>query len=184
MMTELDLMLAGELYDPSDPVLVAMRHQARQLTSEYNRTASTDAAGRQSLLETLLGQSGVGLDLQPPFFCDYGAHIEVGANVFMNFNCIILDCAKVVLGDQVMMGPNVQLYTATHPLDAAARCSGRELAAPIHIGRRVWLGGGAIVCPGVSIGEDSTIGAGSVVTKDIPARVFAAGNPCRVIRHL
>jgi maltose O-acetyltransferase len=137
-------MLSGAFYDPKDPTLEAMRHQARAraLTQQYNQTASTDAAGRLQLLTQLLGQAPQDLDIQPPFHCDHGVHIEVGAGVFMNFNCFKLDCARVSIGAQTMLGPMVQVYTATHPLDAAARCSGRELAQPIHIGRRVWLGGG------------------------------------------
>lgn len=183
-MTERERMLAGEMYDPQDPELTALRNRARKLAHTYNQTAPDDSDGRLSLLQDLLGQDIQSIDIQPPFFCDYGVNIHVGEDVFMNFNCVVLDVAEVRIGDQTMLGPAVQIYTATHPLDAALRCSGRELGKPISIGRRVWIGGGAIICPGVSIGDDSTIGAGSVVTKDIPTGVFAAGNPCRVIRKI
>ena len=135
-------------------------------------------------MRELFGQTGPKIYIEPPFACDYGSNIFAGDDLYMNFNCVVLDCAEVHFGSQVMCGPNVQIYTATHPLDPELRCSGSELAKPIRIGNRVWLGGGTIVCPGVTIGDDTTIGAGSVVTRDIPAKVFAAGNPCRVIKTL
>ena len=122
--------------------------------------------------------------IEPPFFCDYGTNIELGDKVFFNFNCVILDVAKVTIGSNVMFGPAVQIYTATHPMDAEERRSGLEFAKPVRIGNDVWLGGGVIVCPGVTIGDAAVIGAGSVVVRDIPAGVFAAGNPCRVIREI
>ncbi|MDX2282791.1 MAG: sugar O-acetyltransferase [Bacteroidia bacterium] len=184
MKSEREKMLAGELYVAADPELSAIRMRARELFSRYNALPYGDEAGKRALLDDLLGAAGSNLDIQSPFYCDYGQHIYLGNNCFMNFNCIILDCAEVRMGDWVMLGPNVQIYTAYHPLDAAERCKGPELASPITIGSRVWIGGGAILCPGITIGNDTTIGAGSVVTKDIPAGVFAAGNPCRVIRSL
>ncbi|MBF9254640.1 sugar O-acetyltransferase [Pontibacter sp. 172403-2] len=184
MKSELQKMLDGELYDASDVQLVEMRVKARTLATQYNAIPVEHAAARKALLQQLLGKTGTNIDIQTPFYCDYGAHIYAGENLFMNFNCIILDCAEVRIGDNVMMGPNVQLYTATHPLQASERIKGPELAYPITIGNNVWLGGGVIVCPGVTIGNNTTIGSGSVVTKDIPANVFAAGNPCKVIKDL
>ena len=184
MKTEREKMLSGELYLASDPELEAARRRARRLTRLYNATTEEEEAQRTLLLRELLGAVGEGPVIEPPFHCDYGSHIFAGDRLYINFGCIILDCAQVRIGNDVMLGPSVQLYAATHPLDAAARAAGPELAAPITIGDRVWIGGGAILCPGVTIGEGTTIGAGSVVTRAIPARVFAAGNPCRVIREL
>ncbi|MEL6867177.1 MAG: sugar O-acetyltransferase [Bacteroidota bacterium] len=184
MKSELQKMLADELYDASDPQLVEMRDKARRLFYRYNRLSHDATAEKYLLLKELLGSMGQKINIEAPFYCDYGVHIHVGENFFMNFNGIILDCAEVFIGDNVAFGPNVQLYAAYHPLDAAERIKGPELAAPIRIGDNVWLGGGVIVCQGVTIGANTTIGAGAVVTKDIPANVFAAGNPCRVIRHL
>ncbi len=122
--------------------------------------------------------------LQPPFYCDYGYNIKVGDKVFFNFNCVVLDVAEVIIGSRTLFGPNVQIYTATHPMNYKERASGLEFAKPIAIGEDVWIGGSAVICPGVSIGDRSVIGAGSVVTKDIPVDVFAAGNPSKVIRNL
>jgi maltose O-acetyltransferase len=139
------------------------------------------AADRQDLLACLFGVQ-TDACVTPPFFCDCGSNIELGRNVYFNFNCVILDVAKVSIGSNVLFGPAVQIYTASHPMDAAERRSGVECGKPIRIGNVVWVGGGAIVCPGVSIGVGAVIGAGSVVIKDIPPGVFAAGNPCRVIR--
>jgi maltose O-acetyltransferase len=183
MKTELEKMLQGELYDASDEQLVAMRLRCRSLIAKYNQIPHADIPNRKSVLKDLLGM-GENADIQAPFYCDYGSNIYAGEKLFINFNCIILDCARVTLGDNVFLAPNVQLYTAHHPINAAERIKGPELASPITIGDNVWLGGGAIVCPGVSIGDNTTIGAGSVVTKNIPANVVAAGNPCRVIRNL
>ena len=177
-------MLAGELYDASDAQLVEMRINARRLFTVYNQIPFEDIKSRNDIMLQLLGKAGEGLDIQGPFYCDYGSNIYVGKKVFMNFNCVILDCARVDIGDFVFLAPNVQIYTAHHPIIAEERIKGPELASPISIGNRVWIGGGAIICPGVSIGDNTTIGAGSVVTKDIPANVVAAGNPCKVIRSL
>lgn len=182
--TELQKMLSDELYIANDPLLVEMRNNARRLFSKYNQTSYENHEERKTIMTSLLGKAGNNLDIQAPFFCDYGSHIFTGENVFMNFNCIILDCAEVVLGNNVFFGPNVQVYTAYHPIIAAERIKGPELAAPITIKDNVWIGGGAIICKGVTIGENTTIGAGSVVTRNIPANVFAGGNPCRVIREL
>ncbi|MDH3651801.1 MAG: sugar O-acetyltransferase [Saprospiraceae bacterium] len=182
--SELEKMLSGDLYDANDPNLKHLRLGARALTYRFNLSEPGEQDERQGILEELLGGMGDHCHIEPPFYCDYGRHIFLGDHCYMNFNCIILDCARVEVGDQVMFGPGVHLYAASHPLDASERSKGLELAAPIHIGRRAWLGGGVLVCQGVEIGENTTIGAGSVVTKSIPPNVFAAGNPCKVIRTL
>jgi len=181
-MRELDKMLSGELYAAADAELASLRRQARALTRRYNQTTEDDTALRSHLLGELLGAVGPGAYIEPPFRCDYGRYILAGRNLYANFGCVILDCAWVRLGDDVAIGPNVQILAATHPIDPALRASGPELARPVTIGSQVWLGAGAIICPGVTIGDGVTIGAGSVVTKDIPARSVAVGNPCRVIR--
>ena len=183
-MTEREKMLAGELYLASDPELTAARQRARRLTRLYNASTEDEEAARLELLAELFGKLGEGAYIEPPFRCDYGSNIYAGTRFYVNFGCIILDCAAVRIGDDVKFGPNVQLYAAYHPIEALTRIAGPELAAPITIGNRVWIGGGAIVCPGVTIGDNTTIGAGSVVTKDIPANVVAVGNPCRVLRQL
>jgi maltose O-acetyltransferase len=183
-MTEREKMLAGELYLASDPELVTARRNARRLTRLYNATTEDEEVQRSHLLRELFGAVGDGAVVEPPFHCDYGAHIFAGERFYVNFGCIVLDCAEVRIGDDVMLGPAVQIYAAYHPLEAATRVAGPELAAPITLGDRVWIGGGAILCPGVTIGENTTIGAGSVVTRSIPANVMAAGNPCRVLREL
>ncbi len=177
-------MLAGELYDALDPQLAAERVQARLLIKELNDSREDQVAERSSILKNLLPNAGSGLWLQPPFYCDYGYNLNIGDKVFFNFNCVVLDVAEVCIGSRTLIGPNVQIYTATHPMDHKERASGLEFARPITIGEDVWIGGSAVICPGVSIGDRSVIGAGSVVTKDIPEDVFAAGNPCRVIRQL
>ena len=183
-MTEREKMLAGALYLASDPELAQGRQRARRLTRLYNATTEEEETLRLQLLEELFGSVGNGAFIEPPFRCDYGDNIHVGTRFYVNFGCVILDCARASIGNDVKFGPNVQIYTAYHPIDALTRIAGPELAAPISIGDRVWLGGGVIVCPGVTIGENTTVGAGSVVTKDIPANVVAAGNPCRVLRKL
>jgi maltose O-acetyltransferase len=183
MKAEYEKMLAGELYDAGDTMLVEMRIKARALMQQYNQTAY-DKEVRCVILQQLLGKMGSNVDIQAPFFCDYGCHIEVGDNFFANFNCVFLDCNYIKCGNNVFLAPNVQLYAAYHPLVAEERIKGPELAAPIIIKDNVWIGGGSIICAGVTIGENTTIGAGSVVVKDIPANVVAAGNPCGVIRHL
>ncbi len=183
-MTEREKMLAGELYLASDPELTAGRQRARRLTRLYNATTEEEEVTRTQILEELFGSVGNGAFIETPFRCDYGDNIQAGTRFYVNFGCIILDCAPVRIGNDVKFGPNAQIYTAYHPVDAQTRIAGPELAAPITIGDRVWLGGGVIVCPGVTIGENTTIGAGSVVTKDIPANVVAVGNPCRVLRQL
>lgn len=184
MTTEKEKMLRGELYDAADPQLVEERLHARRLLKTLNDSHPDDHLLRQATLGQLLGKMGTGVHIEPPFYCDYGSHIELGDRVYLNFNCVILDCNRVRIGENTLLGPSVQIYAATHPLAAAERIQGPELGFPVTIGRNVWIGGGAIINPGVTIGDNTTIGAGSVVVKDIPANVFAAGNPCRVIREL
>ena len=181
--TEHEKMLAGELYDASDDALMKLRVHARNWMQEYNQT-SYDKDLRSQLLKKILGRTGNNIDIQTPFYIDYGCHIEVGDNFFANFNCVFLDCNYIKCGDNVFLGPAVQVYAAYHPLIAAERIKGPELATGISIGNNVWIGGGAIICAGVTIGDNTTIGAGSIVLKDIPANVLAVGNPCRVVRNL
>jgi maltose O-acetyltransferase len=183
-MTEKEKMLAGELYDPLDKQLSDERIQTRLLIKQFNDTREDEPASRIAILNQLIPNAGTGLWLQPPFYCDYGSNIIIGEKVFFNFNCVVLDVTYVRIGSRTMFGPNVQIYTATHPLNHKERASGLEYAKPITIGEDVWVGGSVVICPGVSIGDRCVLGAGSVVTKDIPPDVFAAGNPCRVIRKL
>jgi maltose O-acetyltransferase len=179
--TERERMLAGELYDPFDPELVRARERARDLCHDLNATREGQRDERRRIARELFGSGGDDVWLQPPFFCDYGTNILLGRKCFFNFNCVVLDVCRVTVGDYTLFGPAVQVYTATHPLDPVLRRD-REFGKPVTIGSDVWIGGGAILCPGVTIGDRSVIGAGSVVTRDVPPGVFAAGNPCRVIR--
>lgn len=181
MPSEREKMLAGELYDPLCPELARLRLRARELCQALNAGPESDEKQRRRILRELLGEGGDSAWIQPPFYCDYGENIHLGERVFFNFNCVVLDVCPVVIGDLTMFGPAVQIYAATHPLDAVQRRT-RESGKPVTIGADVWVGGGAIVCPGVTIGPRSVIGAGSVVTRDVGESVFAAGNPCRVIR--
>jgi maltose O-acetyltransferase len=192
MPTERQKMLAGELYDPLDPELVAARERARNFCHEFNATRAGDEAQRRRILSELLATGAEDAWIEPPFFCDYGRNIHLGRKCYFNFNCIILDVCRVTVGDYALFGPGVHIYTATHPLDYKLRRppaedeskAALEFGKPVSIGNDVWVGGGAIVCPGVTIGDRAIIGAGSVVTRDIPADTFAAGNPCRTIRAL
>jgi maltose O-acetyltransferase len=177
-------MVAGELYVASDPELVRARARARELVARYNATGQDDQEERRALLTQLLASVGKAAWIEPPFFCDYGWNVSLGEQAFLNFNCVILDCAAVEIGAGAMFGPAVQLCAATHPVDPDERASGLEYAKPIVVGRNVWVGAGAIVGAGVTIGDDTVIGAGSMVLRDVPARVLAVGNPCRVIREL
>jgi maltose O-acetyltransferase len=183
MRTERDKMLAGELYDPMDPELVRARDRARNLCQDLNTTREAQTDERRRILKQLFGTGGETVWMQPPFYCDYGSNILLGERVFFNFNCVVLDVRRVAIGDYTQFAPAVQIYTATHPMNADLRRR-QEFAKPIEIGCDVWVGGGAIICPGVRIGSRSVIGAGSVVTRDVPEGVFAAGNPCRVIREI
>ena len=177
-------MLAGEPYVAIDAELGEMNMKAQALLHAFNSSPLTAVEERREVIRSLFGAVGSGFDVKPPFFCDYGCHIFAGDNLFINYDCLILDCNVVRLGDNVLLGPKVQIYTAHHPLEPEVRSTLVEMASPVTIGDGVWVGGGAIICPGVRVGPGSTIGAGSVVTRDIPERVLAAGNPCRVIREL
>ena len=183
MRTEKEKMLAGELYDPLDPELVQARERARDLCQDLNATRERDQEARRRILKELFGRGGESVWMQPPFFCDYGTNILLGERVYFNFNCVVLDVCRVVVGDYTLFGPAVQIYTATHPMNADRRRQ-QEYARPIEVGSDVWVGAGAVVCPGVKVGSKAVIGAGSVVTRDIPDGVFAAGNPCRVIKAI
>nr|WP_239112576.1 sugar O-acetyltransferase [Halomicronema sp. CCY15110] len=182
--TEREKMLANQPYLANDPELVALRLAAARQLHCFNQSAPDETVTRSQIIQTLFDTVGEGCEIYPPFHCDYGQHIKAGQNLYINVNCTILDCNWVTIGDNVLIGPNVQLYTAYHPVDPQVRLTGVEMAAPIAIGNNVWLGGGVMVCPGVTIGDGSTIGAGSVVTKSIPANVVAVGNPCRVMRSV
>ncbi|WP_256200447.1 sugar O-acetyltransferase [Verrucomicrobium spinosum] len=181
--TEKEKMLAGELYDALDPELARERERCRNLCKSFNDSRESEVEERRRLVDALLGYPNDAW-IQPPFYCDYGYNIKLGSKVFFNFNCVVLDVMPVTIGSNVLFGPAVQIYTATHPLSAMERRTWLESAKPVTIGSDVWVGGGAIICPGVTIGDRTVIGAGSVVTKSIPADVVAAGNPCRVIRSL
>ena len=183
-MTEKDKMLSGEMYNPMDPQLVEDRLKARILFQEINQINDGSKVERDATFYKLINNAKEGLWIEPPFYCDYGYNIKAGKNVFMNFNCCILDVAEVQIGDNCMMGPNVQIYTATHPLEFKERNSGLEFAKPISIGKNVWIGGNAVICPGVNIGNNVVVGAGSVVTKSFPDDVFVAGNPAKIIKSV
>jgi len=177
-------MLTGDLYNALDTQLAKGRRQERDLIKELNESRDEEQERRVKIINLLFASVGRDVWIEPPFYCDYGSNIFLGDKVYFNFNCLILDPAKVIIGDNVLFGPNVQIYTATHPLSHAERQKGLELAKPIEIGSDVWVGGSTVISPGVRIGSRSVIGAGSVVTKDVPDSVFAAGNPCRVLREL
>ncbi|HEY9767042.1 MAG TPA: sugar O-acetyltransferase [Coleofasciculaceae cyanobacterium] len=181
--TEREKMLNGELYLATDRELTAMHFQARRLLHDFNLSQPNELNQQKEIIISLFGGIGANFSLRPPFYCDYGRHIFAGDNLYINYDCTILDCNTVHLGNDVLLAPKVQIYTAYHPTDPELRLSGKELAAPVIIGDNVWLGGGVIICPGVTIGSNVTIGAGSIVTKDIPSNVVAAGNPCRIIKQ-
>lgn len=183
MPSEREKMLAGEMYDPLDPELVIARERARDLCQALNATREAEHDERRRLLRELFAAGGDTVWMQPPFYCDYGSNIELGTRVFFNFNCVVLDVCRVRIGDGALFGPAVQIYTPLHPMKAAERRH-TEFGKPVDIGSDVWVGGGAIILPGVTIGSRTVIGAGSVVTHSIPEGVFAAGNPCRVIREI
>lgn len=176
-------MLAGELYDPRDPELVALRERARSLCRLLDDTQPAQRVERRRLCTELFGSGGDTVSLEPPFRCDYGAHIHLGANVYFNFNCVVLDVCEVRIGEHTLFGSGVQILTPLHPLDARLRRT-REFGKPVNIGADVWVGAGALILAGVSVGSRTVIGAGSVVTRDLPDDVFAAGNPCRVIKGI
>jgi maltose O-acetyltransferase len=184
MSSQKENMLNGLFYDPQDKELAEERLQARLLLRKLNETPETEKKLRAKLSKQLIPNTAANLWIQSPFYCDYGYNIVAGENVFFNFNCTVLDVMKVTIGSRTLFGPNVQIYTASHPVNHEERVRGLGHGKPVTIGEDVWIGGAAIICPGVTIGDRSIIGAGSVVTKDIPADVMAAGNPCKVIRSL
>jgi maltose O-acetyltransferase len=179
-----DRMLAGDLYVADDPQLAADSLRALELTQQFNDSDPSDPQARLAVLRELLGSLGEGSEILPPLRCDYGYQTHVGARTFINFGVVLLDVARITIGDDVQVGPNVQFLTPTHPVEAAPRRAKLEAARPIAVGDNVWLGGGVILCPGVSIGENTVVGAGAVVTRDLPANVVAVGNPARVVRPL
>ncbi len=178
-LSEKQKMLAGELYRPGDPELQADQAEAKAWMVRYNAALAETPAVRRSLLRELLGSVGSGAVIRPPFHCDYGYNIHLGDEVFLNFNCVILDVVEVRIGNGTQIGPAVQLYAADHPREAEARRRGAEFGRPVATGEHVWIGGGAIILPGVTIGDDAVIGAGSVVTRDVPAGATVVGNPAR-----
>jgi maltose O-acetyltransferase len=177
-------MRAGELYLADDPELARELARAQALSHRYNTMDPTDAGGRRAVLAELLGAFGDGSEIRPPFYCDYGYQTFIGARTFANFGLVCLDVATVTIGDDVQIGPNVQLLTPTHPVEPGPRRDKWESAKPIVVGDNVWLGGGVIVGPGITIGENTVVGAGAIVTRDLPANVVAVGNPARVVREL
>ncbi len=178
-------MLRGASYRPDDPDLVAGRLACQRLVAAFNATGPDEGSRRRELLVELLGSFGENSVIEPRFCCDYGIYTRIGANCFVNYDAVFLDCAPITIGDDVSIGPRAQLLTALHPVDdIEARREGWEAAAPTTLGDNVWRGAGVIVCPGVSIGADTVVGAGSVVTRDVPAGVLAAGNPCRILRPI
>ncbi|MCP4294595.1 MAG: sugar O-acetyltransferase [Proteobacteria bacterium] len=184
MKTEKEKMLSGGMYDAKDPQLTRERLRARELCHRLNSLSpETLEKERKYLIEQLLGEKS-DLYITPPFHCDYGTNISVGENVYFNFNCVVLDVAKITIGDNAMFGPNVQLLTASHPINALERRGDLEFGRGIEIGDDVWIGGGAILCPGVKVGSGAVIGAGGVVTKDVLSNTVVAGNPCKVIKNL
>ena len=183
-MNEKEKMLSGQLYLGSEKEIAKDRYNARLLFQKANKFGAEKAEERIKLFYSLFGKAGKDLWIEPPFYCDYGYNIKMGDQVFMNFNCCILDVVEVNIGNNVFLAPNVHIYTATHPLDAKTRDSLLEHGKPVTIGNSVWIGGGAIICPGVSIGDGSVIAAGAVVVKDIPPNVLVGGNPAKIIKTL
>jgi len=179
-MSERQKMISGLPYDPGDPELQSDQASAKQWMARYNASLASTPAERRELLRQRLGEVGEGAVIRPPFHCDYGYNIRLGRGVFLNFNCIILDVCEVAVGDQTQIGPGVQILAADHPRNPAERAAGIEFGRPIVIGRNVWIGGGALILPGVTIGDDAVIGAGAVVTRDVPVGATAMGNPARV----
>lgn len=183
-MTEREKMLSGELYLANDPELARARLSAKRAMKRFAEAEVDDDDGRAAILRGLLGSVGPGAYVEPPLFVDYGANLHLGARAYLNTGCVILDGARVDIGEDAFLGPGVHVYTAAHPLDPDERARGPEFARPVRIGAKAWVGGSAVLVPGVTVGDGATIGAGSVVTRDVPARCLAVGNPCRVIRTL
>ncbi|SEO24042.1 maltose O-acetyltransferase [Halogranum amylolyticum] len=184
MPTEKEKMLAGELYDASDPVLVEERERAKRLTRLYNETTETEHDRRGELLTDLFGSVGESCYVEPPFRCDYGYNVHVGDEFYANYDCVVLDVCEVTVGDNCMLAPGVHIYTATHPLDADTRAAGPEYGEPVDVGDDVWLGGRAVVNPGVTIGDGAVVASGAVVTNDVPENVVVGGNPATVVKEL
>lgn len=184
MNTEKEKMVSGEPYMAADPELVRDRENARKLTRLYNQTTESEGDERTALLNQLLGSTGLHVYIEPTFRCDYGYNISVGENFYANFDCVILDVCEVKIGRDCMLAPGVHIYTATHPLDPFERSSGVEYGKPVTIGDHVWIGGGAIINPGITIGNHSVVASGAVVTKDVPEGVVVGGNPAKVIKHI
>ena len=183
--TEREKMLSGELYLPTDEELAKIHLKARKLVHRFNFfTEPLEVSQQTAIIQSLFGKIGDNFTIKPPFYCDYGCHIFAGDNLYINYDCTILDCNTVRLGNNVLLAPKVQIYTAHHPTDPKIRLTGKELASPTIVGDNVWVGGGVIICPGVKIGNNVTIGAGSVVARGIPDNVVAVGNPCRVIENV
>lgn len=183
-MTEREKMIAGKVYSALDESLFGDRNKAKALCRDYNNLTASNTAAQGAIIRELIGKSGGFCCITAPFWCDYGYNIELGESFYSNHNLVILDCAKVTFGDNVFVGPNCGFYTACHPIDAEQRNSGMEFAKPITVGDNVWFGGGVSVLPGVTIGSNVVVGAGSVVVRDIPSGVVAAGNPCKVLRKI
>lgn len=184
MKTEKEKMLNGEMYDPADPVLVKEREEARRLVRLFNQTTEQEDEKRVELLKELLGSTGKDVYMEPNIRFDYGYNTHVGENFFANFDCTFLDVCEIHIGDNCMLAPAVQIYTATHPLDPVERNSGKEYAKPVIIGDNVWIGGHAIINPGVTIGDNVVVASGAVVTKDVPNNVVVGGNPARIIKEI
>jgi len=193
MKTEKEKMLSGEFYDAGDNELITRWHLAKKLMREYNQTDTNDRQELDRILDQLLGSRGESVWISAPFFVDYGENIHLGNGIEINMNCVFLDCNTITIGDNSGIGPNVQIYAVTHPVNPRERLSQSQTGpfafwntytAPVTIGKNVWIGGGSIILPGVTIGDNTTIGAGSVVSKSIPANCLAVGNPCRVIKEL
>lgn len=184
MPTEKEKMLAGELYLAMDEELVAERERARRLTRLYNQTTESELSRRSEIIQELFGAAPLIATIEPNFRCDYGSNIYVGDNFYANFDCVILDVCPVRIGINCFIAPGVHIYTATHPLDPVERCSGREFAKPVTIGDNVWIGGGAIICPGVTIGNNAVVAAGAVVVKPVPSNTVVGGNPARFIKTI
>lgn len=183
-MTEKEKMLSGQWYQAGDAELSQERAAARQILKQFNEVDPADTASSDDLIRQLFGKAGKNLFVQAPFYCDYGYNIEVGDDVFFNFNCVVLDVCKVTLGDRVFVAPNVQFYPATHPLEAKPRGEMWEYGKPITVGNDVWIGGSAVICPGVRIGDGAVIAAGAIVTKDVPPHVVVGGNPAKILKNI
>ncbi|WP_066396992.1 sugar O-acetyltransferase [Neobacillus mesonae] len=184
MMTEKEKMLNGELYNPADPELVRGRENARRLTRLYNQTLETEYSERTNILKELLGSTGESIYIEPNLRCDYGSNINVGENFYANFDCVFLDVCEIRIGDNCFIAPGVHIYTATHPINPIERISGVEFGKRVNIGDNVWIGGRAIINPGVNIGNNVVIASGTVVTKDVPDNVVVGGNPAKIIKQI